>query len=119
MTAGRLTNPSARVEHERLPNLGRTPDGRIVVAFLSREEEEGDWHLRLAPVELDPESGDPYLAPARPHDLQSGLAVCTPAFSPDGTSVYAVLRAQAGTPTLSRFSVIDALARVGSTEKAE
>jgi hypothetical protein len=44
---------------ERHPVLGTTAEGGLVLAYLGRPLAGRGWQLRIAPVEIDPRTGDP------------------------------------------------------------
>src|SRR5262249_22683638 len=94
--AGRLITPASVgatgvPDQERLPALGTAPDGTSVVAYLAGPAGQPRWQLRLAPLAIDPASGEPAVDPASVRILARQCAACPPVFSPDGRWVYAVL----------------------------
>src|SRR5262249_41196125 len=72
------------VEDERDPALFEAP-GAGVLAWLARDRgRDGPWRLRIAPVEVDPASGEPTVRDESALTLAEDCAAVAPAFSPDG-----------------------------------
>src|SRR5262249_2714855 len=44
---------------ERLPRVARTTDGRLILAYLLEAPYRTAWQLRVAPITIDEETGDP------------------------------------------------------------
>jgi len=95
---------------EDQPVCAVAPDGRAVLAYLTRDEFESGYRLRLAPLSIDDSTGIPSLDEALAVDLVSGLPSSPPAFSPDGRWVHVVANPASASVRVERFSVLDALA---------
>lgn len=111
--AGRLTVPvqddCGADEQERLPNVGVSPDGRTILSYLSRPSDRNTWRLKVAPIDLDPHSGEPRVRADEVHDLGAGYATTAPVFSPDGRWLLAVLRRETRDGRVRKFEVADVL----------
>jgi hypothetical protein len=116
--AGRLTpedpttesDDRTRAFHERLPNLATTPDGRLVLAYLSCQQDRRHWSLRVAPVEIDAGTGNPRVQALRIPSIAEPCMPTAPAFSVDGRWVYGVVATGGSEPRPERFSVVETLA---------
>jgi hypothetical protein len=110
--AGRLRPESSEPPglSERFPRFARTSDGRLILAYLREEPDRAAWQLRLAPVAIDEETGDPTLETAAERTLARECLPTAPVFSADARWVSAVLRADPRPRPLRRFPVD----RVGS-----
>jgi hypothetical protein len=114
VAAGRVTVPTTQdiwtSAEERLPNLAVAPDGRVVIAYLGRVRGESGWRLKVAPLRLDPKSGDPTVAPEDVREVAVDCAVTVPPFSPDGLWVYSIERVFSDDgPKVERVAVLEAL----------
>jgi hypothetical protein len=112
---GRLTKPapagtSESLEEERFPALATAPDGTLVMAYLNRPPGHFLWQLRLAPVAIDPASGEPRIDPATCRVVARQCAASEPVFSPNGHWLYVVLDRGDAPPQLVRYEVAAALA---------
>jgi hypothetical protein len=115
LAARRLTPPGPGADRgagpfERLPNLGVAPDGRVVLAYLTREASSPVWRLKLAPVHFEGPNGDPVVRPSDVRDLGGDGAAATPVFSADGRWLFQVTRTPSHGECVRRVSVPDALA---------
>jgi hypothetical protein len=79
--------PSDSHNLERYPNVGTRSDGTLVVAYLTREESQSRWQLRVAPIDLDERSSAPRADRAESRVLAEDCAPTRPALSADGRSV--------------------------------
>jgi hypothetical protein len=112
---GRLTTPAPAgtpesLEEERFPALATAPDGTLVLAYLARPPGQYLWQLRLAPVAIDPVSGEPRVDRATSQLVARQCAPSVPVFSPDGHWVYVVLDRGDAPPQVVRYEVAAALA---------
>jgi hypothetical protein len=113
--AGRLTTPApARtgegLEENRFPALATAPDGTLVLAYLNRPSIDFLWQLRLAPVAIDPASGEPRVDPTTCRVVARQCATSAPVFSPDRHWLYVVLDGGDAPPQVVRYEVAAALA---------
>jgi hypothetical protein len=112
---GRLTalvpagTPESLEEH-RLAALATAPDGTMVLAYLARPPGDFFWQLRLAPVAIEPASGEPRVDPATCRVVARQCAASEPVFSPDGHWLYVVLDRGDAAPQVVRYEVAAALA---------
>jgi hypothetical protein len=114
--AGRLIAPErpdrdGAANEERKPNLVSTPDGRIALAYLTREPGAAAWSLCVVPVTIDPKTGAPVASASESRPIARDSAVTVPAFSADGRWLYHVPRELTPGKAPTRFSVAQALAR--------
>jgi hypothetical protein len=88
--AGRLIAPDAATspDEERSPALGRSIDGKSLLAYLDRRSGSTSWDLWLAPITADAASGAPRVLASTGRKLAEGCVAVPPAFSPDGRWVY-------------------------------
>jgi WD40-like Beta Propeller Repeat len=119
--AGPVFLPGAKDDprsDQRWPNFAVTPDGRVLLTFLTRDLRGDTWRLKYAPVTLDHSGAPPVVDPRAVRDLGNGFAATSPAFSPDGRWLYQVTRrptSDAG--CLRRFSttaLLDAITSEGT-----
>ena len=107
VAAGPLIRRAARApeagdeRHAALSPAGSRPPA---VAWLERPRTGEPWRLRVAPVEVDPLSGDPFASAARARTLAEGCAAVTPAFSADGRRITYVVPGP-GAPGVRRVDV--------------
>ena len=100
--AGRLIRPDdstggdAGLVDERLPSFTVTPDGRVAVAYLSRDRRESLWKLRVAALAAGAGTAEPSAEAGEVRTVSDDCAVLTPPVSPDGRWVYAVSRSPVG-----------------------
>jgi hypothetical protein len=90
---------------ERLPSVARTTDGRLILAYLHEEPSRRTWQLRVAPMAIDEETGDPTVETAAERTLAKDCLPAAPAFSADARWVTGVLRADRPPRPLRRFAV--------------
>jgi hypothetical protein len=78
----------------RYPILSPAVAGPPTLAWLERAQgRRGDaWRLRIAPVEIDPRSGDPSVNGERTRTLAEGCEPAAPAFSADGRRISYIAR---------------------------
>src|SRR6185437_2149409 len=92
------------LDEERLPNVAATGDGGLVLAYLSRSGLQQGWRLCLAPIDVDPKTGNPSVDEASVRRVSSMLTPTLPTFSNDGQWVYALLRVRPASEHFERFS---------------
>jgi hypothetical protein len=97
------------VEEERLPSVSATPNGGLALAYLRRDKNSSHWDLRLAPITLDDDSGQPSVQEVRTVRLAEDVAIAQPAFSTSGEWVYGIPLANVSMTHAERFSVTKAL----------
>lgn len=96
VAAGRLDGAAAeapradRVE-QRYPNVARTPDGGLELAYLECVPREPSWRLRLAPVEIDGRSKRPVVRADAARTLSGDHVAALPPFSADGRYVFGIV----------------------------
>ena len=73
---------------ERFPRVTPTPEGGLALAYLTRSSHRSSWLLNVAPIEIDPASGEPTVQPGRVRCLAEGCAPASPTFSIDGRWIY-------------------------------
>jgi hypothetical protein len=103
------------LEENRLAALATAPDGTLVLAYLARPPGDFFWQLRLAPVAIEPASGDPRVDPAASHVVARQCAASVPVFAPDGHWVYVVVDRGGAPPHVVRYEVAAALAGKSSS----
>ena len=92
-------------DDERLANVAALPDGRVVIAYLSRPPGRPEWALKVAPVQVDG-SGVPSVRVSDSAVVGDDVAVTLPPLSPDGRSVYRVRRLVPGrVPVVERVAI--------------
>ncbi len=98
----RRKGPAASGEDARFPVMSQGP-GAPVLAWLGRPRcEAGPWRLRVAPMEIDPSSGEPSLREERAETLAGDCALVAPMFLAGGTQIGYVTRS-AGPPGVRRL----------------
>jgi hypothetical protein len=90
---------------ERLPRVARTSDGRLILAYLLEAPDRAAWQLRVAPVVIDEETGDPTIETVAERTLADGCCPTAPVFSADGRWVTGLLRADPPPRPLRRFAI--------------
>jgi hypothetical protein len=96
VAAGPLTDPRLGSEHsalteERFPNLAKTPDGRLALAFLSRSAFRDRWQLHLAPVSIESPGGEPVVNTETSWVVADEHLAALPPFSADGQWIYGIV----------------------------
>jgi hypothetical protein len=92
-------------ESERLPAVGATRDGRLLLAYLARVRGQEYWELWVTPITADGADRTPSaLSPGC--KLAEGCLSLAPAFSPDGRWVYAARRDARDGIRIARFAVV-------------
>ena len=112
--AGRLTalddaKHDESADEERLPNLVATPDGGIALAYLRRKPGVVAWALHVAPVTINPTTGEPVAFVSQSRQVGGDCAVTLPAFSADGRWLYHLPRILPPGQGFGRYSVAEAL----------
>jgi hypothetical protein len=90
---------------ERLPRVAKTADGRLILAYLIAGPDRPTWQLRVAPIAIDKETGDPTVEPKAERTLAEACLPTAPVFSADARWVTGVLRADPAPRPLRRFAV--------------
>jgi hypothetical protein len=100
--------------------VARTTDGRLILAYLREAPHRAGWQLRVAPVTIDEETGDPTLETVAERTLAEGCLPAAPVFSADARWVTAVLWADRRPRPLRRFAVDSDSRQIGDnpTSKA-
>jgi hypothetical protein len=94
--AGPLTDPEtglvgADVHEERFPNIAKAPDGRLMLAYMTRGPREPLWTLRLGTLDLvDDASAPPVVHGKESRVLAKRQAGELTPFSADGRGVFGV-----------------------------
>jgi hypothetical protein len=89
---------------ERLPAVGATRDGRMLLAYLARRRGRKTWELWVTPIAADGADRAPWaLSPGR--KLVEECLAMAPAFSPDGRWVYAALPDERDGVRMERFEI--------------
>jgi hypothetical protein len=88
----------------RLPVLSPGP-GRPALAWLERARDRHDdpWRLRVAPVEVDPRSGDPFVLAGTARTLATDCAFAAPMFGADGAWIAYVPSSPMRSPSVRRL----------------
>jgi hypothetical protein len=81
---------------ERCPTLATAPDGKLVLAYLSRRPGEPNFALRIAPVRIDPQTGDPLTTRDESRSVLEDCAPVPASFSPEGAWICGLQRTDAG-----------------------
>jgi hypothetical protein len=76
---------------ERLPNVGRAADGRLLLAYLFRPPGRYRWELWVAPIACDRAVGPPTVLASDRRRLAGECEAVVPSFSPDGRCIFAAL----------------------------
>jgi hypothetical protein len=105
VAAGRLTRPGPEDAHERFPALAIGPDGGMVLAFLVHRPGDRGYQLRLAPIQVEPRTGVPSVAPGEAAVLADGCLPLHPAVSEDGRWISCIVRPPGSAPTARRLEV--------------
>jgi len=76
---------------ERFPTIAMDVEGKLSLVYMKRKPEEQSWRLYSARLELDPETGEPYVLPKEraAGAFAEGLATDPPLVSADGKRVFA------------------------------
>jgi hypothetical protein len=115
--AGPLTDPEqdhvrSREGEERYPNVSKSPDGRLQVAYLTRSGDDAHWTLRLAPLALD--KGRPVVRSSEARVVADRQAGELSPFSSDGQFIFSVT-AEAHGGQLYRFPTEAPLSTTSAT----
>jgi hypothetical protein len=92
---------------ERLPSVGRTADGTLLLAYLARPCARVRWELWVAPIGLEASGGTPEVLASEQRRLADGCEAIVPTFSPDGRWVFAALHDVRSGVRMHRFEVPD------------
>jgi hypothetical protein len=110
VAAGPVINPEGVStgtirDEERLPAVGKTRDGPLMLAYLAHESGRSTWDLWMTSLEFggSDQASRPPASIGR--KLAEGCEPIGPAFSADGLWVYAVQREGEGKSRLERFPV--------------
>lgn len=100
-------------DEERHPNLESSPEGGLVLAYLSRARPHKPWVLRVAPVALAPGTGMPIVRRGSSRAVAGQCVAIPPVFSADGRWVYGSLGTEPEMARIvtRRFSVAGILAQ--------
>jgi hypothetical protein len=82
------TGPTGSDWQERLPCLGRAPDGTRLLAYLRRNGDQSCWDLEVVALESSGPDGDPGAVPSTRRRLAQGCIGLALAFSADGRTIY-------------------------------
>jgi hypothetical protein len=85
--------------------VARTSDGRLILAYLREAPDRAAWQLRVAPVVINEETGDPTVETVAERTLADGCLPTAPVFSADARWVTGVLRADPPPRPLRRFAI--------------
>ncbi len=99
-------DPSADDRH--FPVVARRPDGSLILAYLSRARGDQNCRLLVAPLQIDPRTGQPGISEAEAHGLARECLLAAPIPSIDGRRFW-ILR-QRGERLLVGRADLDALA---------
>ncbi|MHC5536834.1 hypothetical protein ACYOEI_01010 [Singulisphaera rosea] len=88
VAAGRLTRPNVPddgLTTERCPTIGTDRSGRLLLAYLDRRSSEprSQWTLKVAPIELEADSGVPSVVTAESRTICKQCVATPPSFSLD------------------------------------
>lgn len=75
---------------ESLPSVGETPEGDLVLAYLLKRERDTGWELRLAPLNIEPRTGNPVMDLAQSVKVGGPRLHTLPIFSGDGCWVFSL-----------------------------
>jgi hypothetical protein len=123
--AGRLTVAETEEgtidREERFPTAMSIPGGGIALAYLTRTRNQGDWDLRVSPLEFDPQSGSPRAERGRGRVVAARCLATAPAFSMDGRWLYGLIVPEMGMARVAarRFPVATHLTLEGTGEAAD
>ncbi|MGE3818100.1 MAG: hypothetical protein AB7I30_01575 [Isosphaeraceae bacterium] len=86
--AGPLESESGTIagqfDDERYPTVAVTPDGSLMLAWLTHRVSQWRWELELAPVRWDPSTGDPRVGTSETRTLSRDPMPSLSSFSVDG-----------------------------------
>lgn len=108
--------PTSPGEDARFPVIGADVEGVPLLAWLGRARGRrgSPWRLRVAPVDVDPRSGDLSVRAELARTLAEDCAPAVPAFSADGRWIsYVLAPERPGPPRLRRLSLTDGEGRAG------
>jgi hypothetical protein len=74
---------------ERCPTLGRTPEGKLSLAYL-RKTDSQPWELRAVAITFDGKTRRPVASPGRGVKLMVDCQPCQPTFTTDGRHILVV-----------------------------
>lgn len=94
--------------HRRFPAYASRPGVGTVIAHLSRRLGEGTWNLEIAPLRVDPETGNPVASLIDLKTVTTGCAATAPAFSVGGRWISCILPDDGEIPRGIRLEVDDA-----------
>jgi hypothetical protein len=95
---------------ERFPSLAATPDGGLALAYLASPEGQVGWDMRLAPVSIDPNTGEPRSRSRASVLVARDVAVASPTFSSDGRWLHGLPSTARAPLPAERFGVGEVLA---------
>ncbi|AGA31498.1 hypothetical protein [Singulisphaera acidiphila] len=100
---------SEQVREERLAAVSSAVDGRLMVAYLVRRGARSELDLQLAPLTIDPATGNPWVDEADAVTCARNRTFAPLAFSSDGCWIYSFARWPLSPASLERFSVVNLL----------
>jgi hypothetical protein len=108
--AGRLTvpdpsQPDAPEDDERGPTPVAMADGSLALAYLCRPAGRLSWQLRLAPIEVDPQTGAPSVRADLGRTLADDCLPIAPVAEADGRHLVCIRRAGAMEPCIHRLAL--------------
>jgi hypothetical protein len=111
--AGRLTHPEPSLPRfkEIMPGVTTLPGGGLVVAYLTQQEGQCGWSLRVAPLAPDAASERPQVDDRAGLDIAEHCVAAPLTFSADGRWVYSLIRAAPDQILPRRHSVSEASRR--------
>jgi hypothetical protein len=120
VAAGRVVQPGAAapaegVVDESRPCIAVTPDGGLAMAYLSRRAGEAGWKLRVAPVDVQSETGIPAVREEATVTLADARAHAAPIFSRDGRWVYSLRLREPKPDRFERIALPEAIRAPGSS----
>ncbi len=121
-SAGRLISRPASLSEtqnldENLANLADGPNGRLILSYLTTSDDEPGRQLRLAPVDLDAETGIPRVHVESNRLVAENRSNMRPELSPDGRWVFSPPWALYRDQPADRFSVGAILNQLDLTNK--
>ncbi len=107
--AGRITPPTAQSNEmiEMSPVVESTPEGQLLLSYVTRSLGEAIFKLNVVPIEFDPESGNPVVAANEGRTICQELRPEGPTFSSDMRWVNFVIPSQEDVPLVHRMAVSD------------
>ncbi len=87
-----ISSGSGQDEAERYPTVTTAPDGSLFIAFLNYREDRAVGELRIAPLHIEPHTGNPWFSPDAWRVVAERCIYVAPVFSSDSRWVSCLVQ---------------------------